>query len=68
MARKKRKYIRKYRTKNQKAALAAALFGGVFALIIVVIYYSSVHPAYRTGDDVQHQDVLLSEAFQKLKK
>lgn len=68
MARKKRKYIRKYRTKNQKAALAAALFGGVLSMIIVVIFYSSTNPAYVTSKSLKHQDVILSEAFEKLQR
>jgi len=68
MARKRRKSIRKYRTKNQKAALAAALFGGVFTMIIVMIYYSASMPLFHSKQQSTHQAVLLSEAYARINK
>lgn len=67
MPSKKRKSMRKYRTKNQKAALAAALFGGVFTLIIVLVYYSASMPSFHPKDKASQQDVLLSEAYARIK-
>ena len=57
---------RRYKSKNQKAALAGFTFGMVFLGIVMLVVLTAQAPTYDTDKNMRHQDEIIAEFIHRV--